>query len=208
MIRMPASAPRPLPEPEATPPEVKQYQRQKLMVSVCSIILTVAFLLVAALSAGPKINEWVEQVIGANRWARLAALAFVYVACLEILSLPLDFWSGYVLEHRYQLSNQTLAGWVWRKVKAYLVGAPIGLALLFGLYTLLWFSGSWWWLWAAVGWLAVSVVLGQLMPVVILPLFYRVTRLDNQALLERLQRLAAGTGLSFEGIYRLDLSAE
>ena len=31
-------------------------------------------------------------------------------------TLPLDFWSGFVLEHRYHLSNQTLLRWVWRQI--------------------------------------------------------------------------------------------
>jgi len=54
----------------------------------------------------------------------------------------------------------------------------------------------------------VALVLGQLLPVVILPLFYKVTRLEDVPLLERLRGLAAGTGLNVEGIYRLHLSAE
>jgi STE24 endopeptidase len=56
--------------------------------------------------------------------------------------------------------------------------------------------------------LAVTVILGQLLPVVVLPLFYKVTRLDDAPLLERLHRLAEGTGLTVEGIYRLHLSEE
>jgi len=83
-----------------------------------------------------------------------------------------------------------------------------GLVLVLGLYALIWYSGPWWWLWTAAGWLVVSLVLGQLLPVVILPLFYKVTRLEEPALLERLRRLTTGTGLSFDGIYRLHLSQE
>src|SRR5205085_11856628 len=55
---------------------------------------------------------------------------------------------------------------------------------------------------------ALTLVLGRIVPIVILPLFYQVTRLDDAALLERLRRLAEGTGLKVEGIYRLHLSAE
>jgi STE24 endopeptidase len=73
---------------------------------------------------------------------------------------------------------------------------------------LLWYSGSWWWLWAAAAWLVATLLLGQLLPVIILPLFYKVTRLDDALLLERLRRLADGTGLNVEGVYRLHLSAE
>jgi STE24 endopeptidase len=127
---------------------------------------------------------------------------------MEALLLPLAYWSGFVLEHRFGLSNQSFVRWVWKQVKGWLVGGPIGLVLLLGLYALLWFGGSWWWVWAAAGWLAVSLALGQLLPVVILPLFYKVTALDDVSMLARLRGLAAGTGLKVEGIYRLHLSAE
>ncbi len=193
---------------EATPPEVKRYQRLKLTASICSIILSLTFLITMALLVGPALDQFVRSLIGDNRWLRLIALAFVYAASLELLTLPLSFWSGFILEHRYQLSNQTLPRWLWRQIKGYLVGGSIGLVLLLGLYTLLWYSGPWWWLWAAAGWLVVTLVLGQLVPVIILPLFYKVTRLDDMRLLERLRRISTGTGLKVEGIYRLHLSAE
>jgi STE24 endopeptidase len=195
-------------ELESTPAEVKGYQRQKLIASLGSLILSLAFLVVMALLVGPHLDHWLRGAIGENPWLRLIALAFLYAAGLELLTLPLGFWSGFVLEHRYQLSNQTLLGWVWKQIKGYLVGGPIGLVLLLGLYALLWYGGPWWWLWATAGWLAVTLVLGRLLPVIILPLFYKVTRLDDAPLLERLQRLAGGTGLSVEGIYRLHLSEE
>ena len=54
----------------------------------------------------------------------------------------------------------------------------------------------------------VSVVLGQLAPVLILPLFYKIERLDDPELSERMARLAEGTGLSIEGVYRMGLSDE
>src|SRR5207248_5371035 len=65
-----------------------------------------------------------------------------------------------------------------------------------------------WWPWAAAAWLLVTLVLGRVAPVLILPLFYKVTPLDDPALRERLERLAAGTGLTLQGVYRLHLSVE
>jgi STE24 endopeptidase len=41
-----------------------------------------------------------------------------------------------------------------------------------------------------------------------LPLFYRIEKLDVPAITDRLARLAQGTGLSIEGVYRMDLSDE
>jgi STE24 endopeptidase len=65
-----------------------------------------------------------------------------------------------------------------------------------------------WWAWAAAGWLLLSLILGQLLPVVILPLFYKITPLEDPLLRERLERLTEGTGLTIEGVYRLNLSVE
>ncbi len=89
-----------------------------------------------------------------------------------------------------------------------LLAAAFNAAALVGLYEIIWHCGSWWWLVAAGGFFAVSVVLGQLFPVLILPLFYKVERIDQPELLSRLQRLAEGTGLSLQGVYRLGLSIE
>ena len=112
------------------------------------------------------------------------------------------------MEHRYQLSNQTPAAWIWRRLKGYLLGSVIGLSLLMGLYALLWAAGGLWWVWATIGWLLVSLILGQLLPVLILPLFYKVNRLDDAALLERLRNLTRGTTLNLEGVYTLGLSKD
>ncbi len=201
----PLSSPSPA---DAAADEAKRYHRQKLTASLGSLALSLAALVVMALWGGPRLGRVVAGWTGDNAWLRLVVLAAIYGSGLELLTLPIDFWSGFILEHRYQLSNQTLRRWVWRRIKGYLVGGPIGLALLLGLYALLWYSGPWWWLWATAAWLVVTVVMGQLLPVLVLPLFYRVTRLDDAGLLERLRRLAAGTGLNVEGIYRLHLSAD
>src|SRR5262249_46468597 len=154
---------------------VKQYERQKLQASLGSTVLNLAALAVLALVVGPWLDPVVRQYAGENAWLRLVVFAVAYGAILELVTLPLGFWSGFVLEHRHGLSNQTMSRWVWRQIKGWLVGGPLGLALLLGLYAVLWYGGEWWWVWATGAWLLVTLVLGQLLPVLILPLFYKVT---------------------------------
>lgn len=186
-----------------TPPEVKRYQRQKLTAGLASTFLTFAVLLALALVGGTLFGPWADDC----PWLRLAVVALVCAVAIEVVTLPLHYYSGYVLEHRYGLSNQSFGRWLWRLVKGYLVAGIIGLPLLYGLYALLRLTEPWW-LWAALGWLGVTVVLGRLLPVVVLPLFYKVTALDDARLRQRLEGLAAGTGLTLEGVYRLHLSAD
>jgi STE24 endopeptidase len=195
-------------ELEPTPHEVKDYQRQKLATRLINGVLGLAVVAILGLVAGPPLGRLFASWVGPDRWLRLIAMAVFLGIFLEVLTLPLHFWSGFVLEHRYQLSNQTLGRWIWQQVKGWLVGGAFSLLMLLGFYALLWFGGSLWWLWAALALLVVTLLLGRLLPVLILPLFFKVTRLEEPALTGRLERLAQGTGLAIEGVYRLHLSAE
>src|SRR5258706_1160911 len=172
--------------------EAKSYQRLKHLGDFASLGLTIA-VLIAAVFLGPDVYRLIHPLAAENRWLLLAAIAFFYAAVLELVSLPIDFWSGFVLEHRFKLSTQSLPAWVWKRIKGYLIAGPVGLCLILGLYALIWFAGSWWWLAATLAWLAVILVLGRLVPVLGLPLFYKVTRLDDANLLARLERLPART---------------
>lgn len=139
---------------------------------------------------------------------RLAAMFAVLSGIGMLVSLPLSYYSGYVLEHRFHLSTLTLRRWLWRKTKMLLVGLPLGLAMVLGLFWILWTSGPWWWLVAAAAFFLVGVVLAQIWPVLIEPLFYTIERLTRPDLEQRLASLAQGTGLSIGGVYRIALSEE
>ena len=126
---------------------------------------------------------------------------------LELLTLPLSFWSGFLLEHRYDLSNQTLGGWVWRQIKGYLVGGVLGLVMLFGFYGLLQFTQPWW----LSGGAGVAGGVGGAGPTAAGADFAVVLQshaLAGQYLAGAVGPLAEGTGLTLEGVYRLHLSAD
>ncbi|MGD8621425.1 MAG: M48 family metallopeptidase [Anaerolineales bacterium] len=126
----------------------------------------------------------------------------------SILTLPLDYYSGFVLPHRYDQSTQSFREWVWDGVKSSLVSIVIGLPLLLGLYTLLRVSGDAWWLWAAAGYTFFGVVLASLAPVLLMPIFYEFKPLsdDRQDLADRLIKLAEKVGAHVEGVYKMDMS--
>jgi STE24 endopeptidase len=188
--------------------EVKAYQRAKLSLHVASLILGTGYILFMAVLGGVWLDRLIEPWSLGSPWLGLVEFAVIFGGVGELLGLPLDFWASYVLEHRYQLSTQTVRGWVWKHIKSYFLAAVLGIPLLLGFYGLIWFTPEWWWLGAALAWLLVTLVLGQLLPVLILPLFYKVTRLDNPELSQRFAKLAEGTGLKVEGVYRLQLSDE
>ena len=139
---------------------------------------------------------------------RLSAMFLLVTLGHIAISFPLSFYSGHVLEHRFGMSRQTSWRWLWQYAKRNLLALGFGLLMVQGLYWMIWLTGPLWWLYAAGAFFLVSVVLGQLAPVLILPLFYKIQRMENQQLSQRLKSLTEGTGLSIEGIYRMELSRE
>jgi STE24 endopeptidase len=190
--------------------EAKRYGRLELGSALADKALDVAFLAVAAMLLARPLDAWLQAwtLLETSRSLRLVALFLLVTGLHVAVSFPLSYYSGHALEHRFALSTQTFGKWFWRYGKRVGLSALLGAALLLGLYWIIWLCGPWWWVAAAAAFFLVSVVLGQLAPVLILPLFYKVEKLDAPELAGRMARLADGTGLSIEGVYRLDLSAE
>ncbi|MFU8771190.1 MAG: M48 family metalloprotease, partial [Anaerolineales bacterium] len=65
-----------------------------------------------------------------------------------------------------------------------------------------------WWLWVAGVMLVFNVVLANLGPVLLLPIFYKLAPLDQERpdLVERLTKLAERAGTRVRGVYKFDMS--
>jgi STE24 endopeptidase len=191
--------------------EARRYGRVSLVLSLADMALDVVYLGLAALVFARHVDAWLASyptLAGEKSILRLVALFGVVIGIHILVSLPLSFYSGFVIEHRFKLSNQSLGRWTMNWLKRNVFGILLGVVLYVGLYWMIWHTGHYWWLIAAGVFFLFSVILGQLAPVVFLPLFYKIERLDDAALTERMDKLAAGTGLTIEGVYRMGLSAD
>ncbi len=138
----------------------------------------------------------------------LIFILFVLAAGLisSILFFPADYYLEYYLEHKYSLSNQTFIKWIWEGLKESLVGLVIGVPiLLLFFYTLNKFGGLWW-LPFSILLFIVSVLLAKIVPVVILPLFYKITPIEDEELKRRIFNLSDSAGMKVENIYTFDMS--
>ncbi len=95
----------------------------------------------------------------------------VFGGLYMLFDLPLSYYSGFILPHRFGQSNQTLRGWITDQLKGMLVSAPLVLILLEIIYWLLRVAPQTWWLWAGAILLFFQVLLANLAPVLIMPLF-------------------------------------
>jgi STE24 endopeptidase len=126
---------------------------------------------------------------------------------LNLLELPFGFYQGFVLEHRYGLSNESFRHWAVDQAKAGALAIVFGVAGASVVYWAIRFSPAWWWALAASIFVAVMVLIVQLAPVVLMPLFYTFKPLDRPALVERLFTLATRADTQIRGVYEWALSA-
>ena len=190
--------------------EAKRYGRASLACGLVDRAVDIGYLAVAAFFLGKPLNDWLMTcpVLSKLDTLRLLMLLLIVVGLHMVVSFPVSFYSGHILEHKFGLSKLTFGGWLWRYVKRMGLAVAFGAFVFTGLYWLIWLTGAYWWLAAAGAFFIVSVLLGQLAPVLIIPLFYKIEKLDRPELAERLAKLSEGTGLSIEGIYRIALSEE
>ncbi|MCC7129299.1 MAG: M48 family metallopeptidase [Anaerolineae bacterium] len=185
--------------------ELARIQRRLMLVDLG---LGGVYLLVWLLSgASLALRGWLANLT-ANAWLQVAGFAIVFGGIYVLLDLPLAYYEGFALPHRYDLSTQTLRGWVADRLKMGLIGGVLGLVMLEVIYAVLRAFPSAWWLWAAGLLLLFNVVLANLAPVLLFPIFYKFSPLGEQhhELEQRLLALAQKAGTRVRGVYRFDMS--
>lgn len=134
------------------------------------------------------------------------ALAATLLSTLA--SLPLTYYSGYVVEQRYGLSNQTRRAWFGEQLKGLGVSLALELPLAQGVY---WIIGRYprrWWAILSALTVPFTVLLTNLAPVLILPLFNKFEPLRDRALAERIKALAATQGVTVSDVLQMDMSKQ
>ena len=183
------------------------YQGIKRKLTLFHLILTPALLGILIASGwtfGMRQNA--VALAGVSEWGVIAVYFVLFSLFFLIFDLPLSFYSGFVLEHQFGLSNQNFRQWLLDLGKKTLLSFALSLVLLECLYFLIrQFPGSWWvWAWAAYAF--VSYILGKVFPVVIVPLFYKYGKLEDKELETKVLKLAARFNMPVGNVYSLNLS--
>ena len=196
----------PVPSTSADTPEARRYNRTKRWLGIADFVLGLALLLVLlATGWNGTLRDVAYQA--SSQTYMLAVFLYVLILMLigKLLGFGLDYY-GFRLEHRFNLSNQKLRSWLWDETKGFLVGLVLASIIVEVLYLVIRAAPQYWWLIAWAAFLGLFVLLAQLAPVVLFPIFYKFEPLQDGELKSRLVRLSERAGTRVRGVYKWNLS--
>jgi STE24 endopeptidase len=187
-------------------PEARRYNRLQRRLSVADFVIGGAFL-VALMVTGW--SGWLRDLALRRGFQNYTLSLFIYLFFLLLLGKALGFgldYYGFRLERKFQLSNQSVRSWLWDEAKGFLVGLVMAAVIVELLYFMIRESPQHWWIITWAIFMGLFILLAQLAPVVLFPIFYKFEPLDNEDLRRRLVQLGERAGTRVRGIYRWKLS--
>ncbi|HUP58862.1 MAG TPA: M48 family metallopeptidase [Thermoanaerobaculia bacterium] len=143
-----------------------------------------------------------------NKKYLMAMLYIVlFTLAVTLLEFPLTYYSGYVVPHRFDLTDQTFGGWITDQAKGLGVGLVLG--TLVGATALLIIRKlSWWWfaLWLVSIPFLITIIVIQ--PIVLDPIFNKFEPLRDQTLKRDLLDLASRAGIEGGRVYQVNKSKQ
>jgi STE24 endopeptidase len=190
----------------ADSPEARRYNRVQRGLEVGDFLLGLALLTGLLLTGWTGVlRDWAYRAAFQNYSLSVFLYVFMLLLLGKLLGLGLDYY-GLRLERRYQLSTQKTRSWLWDEVKSFLVGLVMAGVVAELLYFTMRQSPQHWWLIAWALFLVLFVVLAQVAPLILFPIFYKFEPLENEDLKRRLVRLSERAGTKVRGIYKWNLS--
>ncbi|HMD88734.1 MAG TPA: M48 family metallopeptidase [Anaerolineaceae bacterium] len=193
----------------------KRQEQAKIYARISRKLLLVDFLLAAIYILVWLVSGWSIELrnylmtITSNQWLLVPVFALILGGIYFLIDLPLSYFSEYVLPHRFDISTQTIKSWIIDLIKGLLLSGVMGGILIEIIYWVLRIAPQTWWLLTALILLIFNVLLTNLAPILIMPLFNKFVPLgeDHAELAERLTRLAERANVKIQGVYKFDMSS-
>ena len=203
-VAAPAAEPSDL-QVHITPEMIRYSHTRYALYFVGAVWDLVALALLLRLGVSHRTRETAER-IGGKGLGRFYVYYPLLMLAYGALTLPLTFYSSYLLPHQYGLSTQSLGGWALDKAKWFAIGAAVAPPVVALLYWSIRRSPRRWWIGFWVASIPLLVLAILLAPVLIDPLFNKYRPLENEHLRDRLLTMARGAGIERSRVFEVDAS--
>jgi len=186
--------------------ESKKYNNIKLAVGISKGIASFILILLFVITGLSSSLLVYTAGIFTNSYLQFMFFTAITGLATGIIFFPVNYYTEFYLEHKYNLSNQTFFNWIREDLKSLLVSLVIGIPiLLLFFYSLNRFQQLWWLPFAIILFI-ISVLLARIVPIFILPLFYKITPIEDNNLKNRIQELAQAAGIKVENVFKFNMS--
>lgn len=166
----------------------------------------VAFLLMASgLSARTR---FFSKKLIRFRFLQDAFYTSVYLVLSTLIALPFSFYTGYVREHQYGLSNLDLAGWFAETGKGLMLSIVLMSLFIPLLFKIMRRFPKNWWLGGTLASVAFLMFSMFIAPVFISPIFNKYQPLEDGPLKQDILSMAHSNGIEADNIYWFDASKQ
>jgi STE24 endopeptidase len=180
------------------------YTMAKTRLGMLSVLFDAALLLAFTVGGG---IQFISDISSAWFSAPIAQGMATIVAVLLLSSLleaPFNIFQTFVIEARFGFNKMTFALYLMDALKGLLIGALLGLPLLFSVLWLMERMGSYWWLYVWLVWVSFSLLILFIYPSFIAPLFNKFTPMQNEAMKARIEALLHRCGFTAQGLFVMD----
>jgi len=184
----------------------KLYSRIKYSLSICDIFYSLILLLVFLFSGLSRELALNLSEISNRSFFLIPAYLFVISIVFYILNFPLNFYQSFSLEHKFFLTKQKLSDWLMDQLKSGVLSYIFSLILVSAFYFILKIAPLYWWLVISAFWITFSIVIAKILPVFIIPLFFKYKKLSDENLRKRVIALADKMKVKILDVFEIDFS--
>ena len=172
----------------------------KITLLVVNAVVLIGFTLLGGLQ---WLSELLTPAFGVGIAYQLALIAAVSIIS-SLIDLPIDYYKQFTLEEHFGFNKMTPGLFFSDLIKHSVVGAAIGLPLLWVTLTLMEKSGDLWWLYAWLLWCGFQLFMIAFYQSLIAPLFNKFTPLEDESLRTRIEGLMQRVGFASKGLFVMD----
>ena len=184
--------------------QAKRYNAIKIRLKLADILFTVFYLALFQILISLPLKTFASS-LAPNFYSVLTIYLILFSLFHYIINFPLHVYSTFILEHKFRLSNQNFPGWFKDDIKKGLLSLSIFLIFIHILYIFLRNFDKTWWIWIAIFWFAATIILARIVPIFIIPLFFKYYPVENN-LKKKIIELSRICKIKILDVYKIDLS--
>jgi STE24 endopeptidase len=180
------------------------YSAAKTPLAFAHILLDAAVLLAFTLGGGLQALDNLWRGVFSSELLVNAALIVSAVIVASLVEIPLDLYRTFRIEARFGFNKTTPGVFAGDLLKQTLLGAALGLPLVFLVLGLMDKMGANWWLYVWLTWMAFNLLVLAIYPTFIAPLFNKFSPMQDAALQARIEQLLQKCGFRAQGLFVMD----